>query len=122
MWLTNRYHHVTITAYNETISRGTGGLEVVTKGTEVSLNVLLVPAVKNMRYKEHGRFIEETFVIQVSRRELSNNSFTINVGDTHIVYRNNDYRVVSVLDAEFMNMVQLYQITCKRKIPVRDLA
>ena len=121
MWLTNRYHHVAITVYNETISRGTGGLEVVTKGTEVSLNVLLVPTAKNMRYRDHGRYIEELFIFQVSREELDENSFTINVGDTHVVYRNNDYRVVSMLDAEYMNMVQLYQLTCKRKIPVSDL-
>jgi len=122
MWLANRYHHVTIQAYNETIARGTGGLEVITKGTEVSLNMLLVPTSKTKRYRDFGTFVEEYIILQVSKEELSNNSFNVSVGNTHIIYSGNDYRVASILDGSFMNMLQLQQLTCVRKIPVSDLA
>jgi len=122
MWLANRYNHITVSAYNETITRGIGGNEKVTIGSSVSLNTLLVPMVKNIRYKDSGRFIEEYIILQVSKEELSNKSFTVSVGNTHVIYNGNDYKVASVLDGSFMNMVQLYQLTCTRKIPVSDLA
>jgi len=121
MWLANRYNHTTISAYNETTARSTGGLAKITKGTIVSLSVLIVPVAKKIKYKDSGKFIEETVVLQVSKEELNANSFVVNVGNTHIIYRGNDYRVAIILDAEYMNMVQLYQLTCIRKIPMSDL-
>lgn len=121
MWLANRYNHKIITAYNESTVRSTGGLAKITKGITVSLSVLVVPTTKKVKYKDSGKFIEETIVLQVSRNELDDKSFTVNVGNTHVIYRDNDYRVVSILDAEYMNMVQLYQLTCVRKIPMSDL-
>lgn len=130
MWLANRYNHKTISAYNETVSRGTGGLEEITKGESVSLNVLIVPITKNIRYLDSGKFIEEKITFQISREELSEKrdeedelireEFSFNVGITHVIYGGNEYRVASIMDAEWMNMAQLYQILCVRKIPVRD--
>ena len=121
MWLANRYNQITITAYNETTVRSTGGLAKITKGTTVSLKVLIVPTTRKVKYKDSGKFIEEIVILQVSKEELSDNSFIVNVGNTHIIYRDNDYRVASILDAEYMNMVQLYQLTCIRKIPMSNL-
>jgi len=121
MWLANRYNHITIMAYNETTVRSTGGLAKITKGTTVSLKVLIVPTTRKVKYKDSGKFIEEIVILQVSKEELSDNSFIVNVGNTHIIYRDNDYRVASILDAEYMNMVQLYQLTCIRKIPMSNL-
>lgn len=131
MWLANKYNHKIITAYNETTVRSTGGLAKITKGTTVSLSVLVVPTTKKVKYKDSGKFIEQIVILQVSKEELSEKrddegilireAFVVNVGNTHIIYRDNDYRVASILDAEYMNMVQLYQLTCIRKIPMSDL-
>lgn len=120
MFLHNRLHEVIVEAYNESVERATGGITQKTKGTSINLYVLWLPPKARFNYKDQGTYISETVNIQVSCKELQDKSFTITVGNTHIVKDGNDYRVVGQYDASYMN-IQLKQYTLIRKIPKRGL-
>jgi len=74
------------------------GLITRSKGTDVSLNIILLKQGDMMFYGENGRFTEHGVVFQIAKKELDDNSFTIISGRTFVVIGSDTYRVMSVMD------------------------
>ena len=122
MWLHNAIHTVKVQAYNEkAVVRDTGGLTKKEDNTTIELKILIKPIASRFRQGETGRFEEQQIRFQVSKSELNKKSFTIEIGKTHIIRNNIDYRVVQVKDASYMNGIQLYDCLGKRMMPVSNL-
>jgi len=122
MWLHNNLNTTKIQAYNEKpIVRDTGGLTKREDYDTLYLRILIIPEFGRFRQKKEGRFEELILHFQVSKSELNKKKFTIEIGKTHIIFNNIDYKVIRVQDASFMAGVQLYDCYSKRVMPVESL-
>ena len=122
MWLHNEIHTTKVQAYNEkAIVRRTGGLTKREDYDTINLRVLIVPRLGRFRQNKKGRFKEMELHFQVSKSELNKKSFTIEMGKTHIIVNNINYKVVRVEDGSFMPGLQLYNCFAKRIMPVESL-
>jgi len=122
MWLHNEIHTTKVQVYNEkAIVRNTGGLTKKEDNNIIELKILIKPIAGRFRQGKTGRFEEQTINFQVSKSELNKKSFTIEIGKTHIIKDNIDYKVVQVNNASFMSGIQLYDCLCKRTMPVENL-
>lgn len=105
-------HLTEVTMWNESDPIiADSGLVTRTKGTEVSLDILLLRTGDMMFYSEDGRFVENGIIFQISEKELDDNSFTITSGKTFLELGDDTYRVMSVLDYKVVYHTQLIQ--CK---------
>ena len=122
MWLHNNLNTTKVQAYNEkTVVRDTGGLSKREDYDILELRILIIPEFGRFRQRKEGRFEELILHFQVSKSELNKKFFTIEIGKTHIIFNNIDYKVVRVQDASFMPGVQLYDCFAKRVMPVEKL-
>jgi len=122
MWLHNNLNTIEVQAYNErTVVRDTGGLSKREDYDTLDLRILIIPEFGRFRQKKEGRFEELILHFQVSKSELNKKSFTIEIGKSHLIWNNIDYKVVRVQDASFMAGVQLYDCFAKRIMPVEKL-
>jgi len=122
MWLHNAIHTVKVTAYNEKDTvRDTGGLTKKEDNTSIELRILIKPIFGRFRQKEIGKFEEQLLNFQVSKSELNKKSFSIEIGKTHIIRNDIDYRVVQVKDASYDPGTQLYDCLAKKIMPVEYL-
>jgi len=138
MWLHNNLNTTKVQAYNEKpIVRGTGGLSKREDYDTLDLRILIIPEFGRFRQRKEGRFEELILHFQVSKSELkaieevkdkdeivireARDAFSIEIGKTHIIRNNIDYKVVRVQDASFMAGVQLYDCFAKRIMPVEKL-
>jgi len=122
MWLHNNLNTTKVQAYNEkTVVRDTGGLSKREDYNTIELKILIIPEFGRFRQRKEGRFEELILHFQVSKSELNKKSFTIEIGKSHLIWNNIDYKVVRVQDASFMAGVQLYDCFAKRIMPVEKL-
>ena len=122
MWLHNAINLIKVNAYNEKdVVRDTGGITKREDNTIIELKILIVPTINRFRQGERGRFEERPLLFQVSKSELNKKSFTLEVGKTHIIRNNEDYKVMQVQDASWDPGLQLYECLAKRMIPVSNL-
>jgi hypothetical protein len=119
MWLHNKFFEISITAYNETTERKSGGIVDKGKDTEVSLCVMWFPPKRSSRHTEKGTYTVEKVKFQISNKELEDQSFTIQEGITHVIKDGIDYRVSNILDGSRFNSIQLTEVEVVRKIPVK---
>lgn len=119
MWLHNAIHAIKVQAYNEkTIVRNTGGLTKREDYDTLDLRILIIPRFGRFRQNKKGRFEEMELHFHVSKSELkekievkddegivireARDAFTIEMGKTHIIVNNIDYKVIRVEDGSFM--------------------
>ncbi len=122
MWLHNNLNTTRVKAYNEkAVVRGTGGLSKREDYDTLYLKILIIPEFGRFKQRKEGRFEELILHFQVSKSELNKKRFTIEIGKTHIIFNNIDYKVIRVQDASFMAGVQLYDCFAKRVMPVESL-
>ena len=122
MWLHNNLNTTRVKAYNEkAVVRGTGGLSKREDYDTLYLKILIIPEFGRFKQRKEGRFEELILHFQVSKSELNKKRFTIEIGKTHIIFNNIDYKVIRVQDASFMTGVQLYDCFAKRVMPVESL-
>lgn len=138
MWLHNNLNTTKVKAYNEkAVVRGTGGLSKREDYDTLYLRILIIPEFGRFKQRKEGRFEELILHFQVSSHELKAREelrdeednilrearalFTIEIGKTHIIFNNIDYKVIRVQDASFMAGVQLYDCFAKRVMPVESL-
>ena len=122
MWLHNNLNTIKVQAYNEkTVVRSAGGLTKREDYDTIYLKILIIPEFGRFRQRKEGRFEELILHFQVSKSELNKKNFTIEIGKTHIIQNNINYKVVRVQDASFMPGLQLYDCFAKRIMPVENL-
>ena len=122
MFLHNAIHTTKVQAYNEkAIVRSTGGLTKREDYDTLDLRIIIIPRFGRFRQNKKGRFEEMELHFQVSKSELNKKSFSIEMGKTHIIVNNIDYKVVRVEDGSFMPGLQLYNCFAKRIMPVERL-
>ena len=122
MWLHNAIHTIKVQAYNEkAIVRNTGGLTKREDYDTIDLRILIIPRFGRFRQNKKGRFEEMELHFHVSKSELNKKSFSIEMGKTHIIVNNINYKVVRVEDGSFMPGLQLYNCFAKRIMPVEKL-
>ena len=138
MFLHNEIHTNKVQAYNEkAIVRNTGGLTKREDYDTIDLRILIIPRFGRFRQNKKGRFEEMELHFQVSKSELkekieikdgegivireARDAFTIEMGKTHIIVNDINYRVVRVEDGSFMPGLQLYNCFAKRIMPVGKL-
>lgn len=117
----NKRWEVEVTAYNESDpTRKKGGIVSRDKGTEVTLNVLIlhIPNRRETRNETGMRFQEDGFQFQVSDEELTNKSFEIKAGRTFIIRNGDVYRVTVVKDYREYKFTQAMQCLAVRSIPI----
>ena len=117
--LLNERHTISVTAYNENDpTRLEGGISKRGKGTEITLNILYLHRLnlRETRDQRGQRFKQDGFTFQVSSKELSDKSFTMKVGQTHIIRDGFDYRVVEVKDYTMYPLTEAMQCKAVRKI------
>jgi len=108
----NMWHLTDVTMYNESDPvEDESGLVTRTKGTEVSLKVILLRQGDMMFHDGSGRFIEHGVVFQISKKMLDDNSFTITSGKTFVEIGSDTYRIMSVMDYTMVKHTLLMQ--CK---------
>ena len=122
MWLHNNLNTTKVQAYNEKpVLRSPGGLTKREDYDTLYLRILIIPEFGRFRQRKEGRFEELVLHFQVSKSELNKKNFTIEIGKTHIIFNNIDYKVIRVQDASYMSGVQLYDCFGKRVMSVENL-
>lgn len=118
-WLVNRWRYIEATFWNESLPiEDDSGLVTRTKGTEVTLYILLLKKGTMFFYGDSGRFTEEGIKFQVDNNILEDNSFEIITGRTYITLNGNDYRVMDVKDYSDYDDVQLRECEAVKTISV----
>ena len=121
MWLHNRLNESLITIYNETLTRGTGGLLQTETTDEVELYVVWIRTPNKYRVKDKGSYIYEKAIFQVSMKELEDNSFTITPGITTVEKDGFKYKVENILDFGLDDYLQLKEVSVQRKYDANTL-
>lgn len=117
----NSGHEISVTVYNEKDPvRLEGGISERGKEDEITLNILYMHTLnlRETRDRKGQRFKKDGFTFQVSLNELINKSFTMKVGQTHIVKDDYDYRVTEIKDYTMYPFTEAMQCKAVRKINV----
>lgn len=117
----NSKHEISVIAYNEKdAERLEGGIMMREKEDNITLNILYMHTLdlRETRGDKGQRFKQDGFTFQVSSNELLAKSFTIKVGQTHIIKDDFDYRVIQVKDYTMYPLTQAMQCRAVRKVNV----
>jgi len=117
----NARYEISVTAYNEEDAvRLEGGISKRGKSDNITLNILYLHTLnlRETRDQKGQRLKQDEFTFQVSSKELSDKSFTIKVGQTHIIKDGYDYRVIEVKDYTMYRFTQAMQCKAVRKINI----
>ena len=121
-WLCNKWHEQAIIVWQEDEpTEEDDGNVIRGRGEDVEIYVFIMDTGKVFTYEEDGRFAEDGFIFQVSRKELEDKSFEIITGRTHIEWDGYLYRVVKSIDFAEYTFTQLLECECVKLIElVRD--
>jgi len=112
MWRSNKWHEVEVSIYNEedpTDLEGGKAIREIT--TPKTVRIFPIKEGTMFFHDGEGRFAGEGFKFQISKKQASELSFTIESGRTFIVYNGNTYRILQVLDYTHVRQIRLMQ--CK---------
>jgi len=112
MWRGNKWHEVEVSIYNEKDPTDLEGGKAIRDVTTLE-TARIFPLKEGTMFfhDEDGRFAAEGLKFQISKKQASDLSFTIEAGRTFIEYNGNTYRIVQVLDYTHVRQIRVTQ--CK---------
>jgi hypothetical protein len=116
MWKSQRSLEETVTVLNEqSPSRGSGGIAVITDGTSQEIRMLMLPDMNIHREsRKEGQYSYERVYAHISKNEMD--KVDMIPGKTRVVWNGLTYKVMNIIDYRSKFKFQNAEIEMRRQI------
>jgi len=111
------YEEIVSVIHESTTTRGSGGIGIITEGTETDVRMVILPDVRVYKQdRAGGTYFVETLYGQIRKTELD--KVSLEPGRTKVIWNGNTYRVMDIIDYTSKMKFKNAELRMQRKVDV----